>query len=336
MKRPVALIRAASLLGFDDLVRQHGKDPDKLMAAVGLSKIYLQEPDLYVPLQRYIKLLEISAEETCNPLFGANLGFQQSIKAFGSFGYAIASSATVGAALETILNSYRLHTTGILLRVERFNNKVMLSANIIVPSPRGARQMMGHMAATGSEVLRTFLGRHWRAEEVHFAHAVDYGERKLYRQLFGGNITYNAERTALIFDARTLDIPLPGADPALHELIKRQVYTENQQLLDDLVLQVEANIRRGMPHGDVSLESVAKSLAMSQRSLQRHLRDNGTSFQELLDATRRQTAEHYLLNSSLQLTQIAALLGFKAQSNFSHVFRRWHGVSPREWKRVQG
>ncbi|WP_170150175.1 AraC family transcriptional regulator [Parahaliea mediterranea] len=334
MKRATALIRASSLVGFEDMVKHYDKDPERLMALAGLSTTYLREPDLYFPLQRYIKLLEIGAEETSNPLFGAELGFQQSIKAFGTFSYAIASSATVGTALDTILDSYRMHTTGILLVIEHFNNKVILSASIIVPTPLGSQQMMGHLAATGTEILRTFLGKQWHADEIHFAHKVAYHDRKRYRQLFGENLIFNAEKTALIFDADILNAPLPSADAHLHELIKRQVYSENILAPDDLILQVEANIRRGMPHGDIGLESIAKSVAMSQRSLQRNLSDQGTSFQELLDAIRKQTAEHYLVNSSLQLTQIAILLGFKTQANLSHAFRRWNGVSPREWRKT--
>lgn len=332
MKRPNALIRASTLVGFDDLVRRSGQDTERLMASAGLSPLYLREQELYLPFQRFVKLLELTASATGNPFFGAELGFQQGIRVFGSIGYAISTSATVGDALDTMLHHYSLQTTGVMLRLDRFGSKAMLSADIVVPTPLGARQIMGQLCACGTEIMRLFLGRNWKADEVHLAHAVAGLDRRRYHQLFGEDIRFDAAKTALVFEAKVLSIPLPDADPALHDLIERQINALSLQSVEDLVPQVEATIRNAMPQGDVSLETIAKALAMSPRSLQRHLGDSGTTFQELLDGVRWQAAEHYLLNSSLQLTQIAELLGFRALSNFSHAFRRWQGVSPRQWK----
>jgi AraC-like DNA-binding protein len=118
-------------------------------------------------------------------------------------------------------------------------------------------------------------------------------------------------------------------------MFKRQLESLAATAPDDFVQRVESVIRVAIPKGEISLTSAAKSLALSTRSLQRKLQEQGTSFHEMVDTSRRQVAEHYISNSNLQLSQITELLGFTRLSNLTHAFKRWHGMSPSEWKKSQ-
>ena len=70
----------------------------------------------------------------------------------------------------------------------------------------------------------------------------------------------------------------------------------------------------------------------SERTLHRRLAAEGTSFQRLLDDTRRELAQHYLGQRNLSLADIAYLLGFSDQSSFFRAARRWFGSSPRDYR----
>ena len=109
--------------------------------------------------------------------------------------------------------------------------------------------------------------------------------------------------------------------------------TLNAGFRDELPARVESLIRSELPNGDISLENLASRLAISGRSLQRYLQEEGVTYQELLDKVRRDIAEQYLRDSTLTLTQIAELLAYRDLSNFSRAFQRWHGVSARQWRR---
>jgi AraC-like DNA-binding protein len=89
---------------------------------------------------------------------------------------------------------------------------------------------------------------------------------------------------------------------------------------------------RLLPQGEPKREAVAQALHVSQRTLQRRLQDEGTSFQRLLDDTRRELAEQYLAQPNLTLLEAAYLLGFADPSNFFRAFRRWFGLTPGEYR----
>jgi AraC-like DNA-binding protein len=82
----------------------------------------------------------------------------------------------------------------------------------------------------------------------------------------------------------------------------------------------------------VTEESIADALHLSRRSLQRRLKEEGTSYTQVLDETRRQLAAQYVRHSRLSINEITYLLGFSEPSNFSRAFRRWTGASPTAYR----
>lgn len=85
--------------------------------------------------------------------------------------------------------------------------------------------------------------------------------------------------------------------------------------------------------GRTTLAALAEAHHTSVRSLQRRLAEQGTSFQQLLDDTRRHLAEAHLTRDRLDVTEIALLLGYSEQSAFTRAFRHWTGLPPVQWRR---
>ena len=90
-----------------------------------------------------------------------------------------------------------------------------------------------------------------------------------------------------------------------------------------------------LPAGLVTIDDVAARLAMSRRSLQRHLREEAVSFQDLLAQVRAELAKHYLASSAISPGEIAWLLGFRESNSFHRAFRHWTGVTPGAWRHAQ-
>ena len=103
---------------------------------------------------------------------------------------------------------------------------------------------------------------------------------------------------------------------------------------DDIVHRTQTAIIDLLPSGQVSDEKVARKLFLSERSLQRKLQQTGTSFRKLLDTTREELAKQYIQDPSVDLTEIAFLLGFSEHSSFSRAFKRWTGNTPSETRRA--
>jgi AraC-like DNA-binding protein len=82
-----------------------------------------------------------------------------------------------------------------------------------------------------------------------------------------------------------------------------------------------------------SIEIIASSLGMSPRNLQFKLKEEKTTYQNLLGAVRKEIALSYLREKEATICDIAFLLGFSEQSAFNHAFKRWTGFTPREYLR---
>jgi AraC-like DNA-binding protein len=95
---------------------------------------------------------------------------------------------------------------------------------------------------------------------------------------------------------------------------------------------VKRVLRRLLASGRPELWSVARELGASARTLQRRLGDLGVSYQQVLEEARREIATHYLLHSSLELSDIAYLLGYDDANSFFRAFSRWEGMPPGRWR----
>lgn len=89
--------------------------------------------------------------------------------------------------------------------------------------------------------------------------------------------------------------------------------------------RVRSALLEALPGGESSIEQVSKRLGISKRSLQRRLRDDGNTFQHVLNATREELARHYLAKTSLSGTEISYMLGFADPNSFFRAFQSWTG-----------
>src|ERR1700694_1144875 len=139
----------------------------------------------------------------------------------------------------------------------------------------------------------------------------------------------DAPATSLLFVHADLTVPLPTSNPPLAELHERFAgeYLRHFDHAQTSYRAREVIIRR-LPDGEPRRDQIAGELCMSERTLQRRLEEEATSFLQLLDDTRRELAEQYLSRLHLSLAQAAYLLGFADQSSFFRACRRWFDLSP--------
>ncbi|AUX71901.1 AraC family transcriptional regulator [Erwinia pyrifoliae] len=104
-----------------------------------------------------------------------------------------------------------------------------------------------------------------------------------------------------------------------------------QNIVDLARVQVHQSLLQGEP----LLEEVADNMGLSSWSLQRRLREEGLSFTTLADNVRCEMAKHDLQQHQLPISEMALLLGYSEVSAFSRAFRRWFGISPRQWRQEE-
>ena len=184
------------------------------------------------------------------------------------------------------------------------------------------------------QLARNLTGRYWPVREVCFVNPPPT-QVQPYLDFFGGDVRFDAACTRIVLDAAVLGLPMRQADSALLAALDR----EAEALLAEVSrvpAVVDAWRRTLVPlirEGRTTLAALAEAHHTSVRSLQRRLAEQGTSFQQLLDDTRRHLAEAHLTHDRLDVTEIALLLGYSEQSAFTRAFRHWTGLPPVQWRR---
>ncbi len=102
---------------------------------------------------------------------------------------------------------------------------------------------------------------------------------------------------------------------------------------EDLAAAVRSLLIKLIPTGKFSVDVLADQLGMHRRTLQRRLKLEGLTYAELLDESRSKMARDYLSTRNLPMGNLAYMLGYADQSAFNHAFRRWYGMTPRQWRR---
>ena len=168
--------------------------------------------------------------------------------------------------------------------------------------------------------------------EVRLAHPAPADATPL-RVLLRAPVIWDAQRTEIVFERRTLDLPLVQADPSVAAFFEAyaakllQARTSAPTITDEVLRCVAMLLRGRTP----SLDEVAELLGASPRTLRRRLEAEGTSFQQVLDNHRRELAARLLLEGSSSLAEIAFVLGFADPNGFQRAFRRWYGMTPPQY-----
>lgn len=149
-----------------------------------------------------------------------------------------------------------------------------------------------------------------------------------YRHLFNGPASFGANRTTLRFDAAYLGLPVLRDDAALRQMLRRPLPLMVRQYRRDRLLSREIlRLLNDMPAAGA--DALAEKLNVSTRSLHRHIKQEGTSFQALKDLSRRRLAERLLASTQWPLKRIARECGFDAEASFVRAFKSWSGQTPR-------
>jgi len=158
-----------------------------------------------------------------------------------------------------------------------------------------------------------------------------------YNSFFGVKVEFGADENLVVFDRMVMTAPLASGNTTVRTAMEKVI---GQYLTEmgtgEFRTMVRGQILSLLQTGAVSEEAVARGLHMSTSTLARRLRSEGLNFRELLQETQKSLALQYLQDERLSISEIGFRLGFEDLSSLSRSFRRWTGVSPREWRRQNG
>lgn len=155
-----------------------------------------------------------------------------------------------------------------------------------------------------------------------------------FEEYFGCPVKYRATRDALVLRAADLELPFATHNEELLKMLTPQFEHALQEgrAQQGILEQVKWVLKRLLAGSRPDLLMVAKELGMGERTLQRRITGEGTTFRQLLNETRHELVRQYLGNPSVEITEAAFLVGYEDPNSFYRAFRSWEGKTPAEWR----
>lgn len=331
----VLLLRSAALTGYVELARELGLDPFPLLAGVGFSQASLLDPDLKISTASFARLLEASAAASGHDDFGLRQAETRELANLGPLGLVLRDQPTFGDVLSALSRYLALQTEGLAFNLDAVEDLAILRLELLGRASGPTRQAVELTVGTAFRTFRTLLGARWNPITVCFRHAPPR-DPAFHLRFFGTAVDFRQDFDGMVFHGIDLAAPIPRADPVMARQVEKYLDTllaGTRATTTDQVRQLAAVL---LPTGSCTLERIAGYLGIDERTVQRRLEREGSSFSGLIDDLRSEMALRHIADANRPLSEVSEILGFSALSAFSRWFRRRNGCSVRTWRARQG
>ncbi len=319
--------------GVIDFCRSRGVSPDSLMAAARIDPALIAVAGSRLSAERAFALWEEARKATGDSLIAEHVASALPFGTYRIADYLLLTGATPRDSLKKFIRSFPLVNAAFQLQLTSSATGVHLELCSPYEPEGPSRFYVEFIFAMIFTRLRFAAGLDWRPKEVCFAHPLPAG-METHHPTYHCRARFKASANRMTLDKNIADMLLPSGDALLSEILDH--YGQSllkQSAKDDFLNDVRTVLGDGFSRGDIRLQTTARKLALSGRSLQRELEGRGTSYREEIDRFRRHLALD-LLNRT-QTHEIASLLQFAELSSFRRAFRRWTGKTPREYLRTK-
>ena len=299
-------------------LRKHNVDPTPLLHRAVLS----QSPQSM--------FLELAAETLSDSAFGLHLVEQARPQEAGLSFYAASAGKNVSESLMLFARYCRIVNEAMRVKLTPKPEGAVVEVSFTGVSRHEARLPTQIGVAAVVKGLREVTGRHISPTRVTFAYEHNSNLRE-FELFFGCPVEFGASADQFALSNEILALPLITEDRHLLEMLRLicdEAAKKRSTAIGTLRALVESEVQKLLPRGKVGKQNVAKTLGLSERTLERRLAEEGTTYQQVVDQLRQSLALQYIKERGISFSQIAWLLGYERPTSFNHAFRRWTGRSP--------
>jgi AraC-like DNA-binding protein len=315
-------------------LREQGNDVAAVLAEVGARPEQVNDDAIRLEVPKQIRILELVSKELEDGLLGFHLARSFDLREIGLIYYVIASSERFSDAMLNGKRYCRVMNEGVRLNVNLDERGAAIAIDYVGVDRQSDRHQIEFWLVTLVRVCRQVTDTRLAPRNVRIRHRRDETPAEM-RSFFGCDIEFGADSDEIVFPAFVASLPIVGSDNHLNDLLLRyaeEALAHRPQERASTRSAVEGVLPQLLPHAKASASNVARKLAISTRTLSRKLRDEDVAFAEILEETRAALAKRYLAERDLPVSQIAWLLGYGEVSSFTHAFKRWTGMTPRQFR----
>jgi AraC-like DNA-binding protein len=316
-----------------------GLDVEELCFRVGLDPDILTTPDQRIPASVHYAIWQEVVKQTEDENLGLHFGESFNVSNYGIIGYIFLNCSTLADVFERYCRYTYLFCQGVPCQLLISEGMAFLECD---SSSRFAfqddqidksRYDAECTFASTLAAVKSLTGKELRPSMVAFRHTspADLSE---YQRIFQTDLKFSMPFNRLAFNATYLDWTVLSSNANLLPFFEQQAdmmlgkLNGGDRYTPKVAHLIAEHLKGELP----KIDTIATELLISSRHLQRELQAEETSFQTLLDKTRKELALRHLKNPTFSIHDIAFLLGFSAPSAFNRAFKRWTGKSPRDYR----
>lgn len=326
-------MRIANLSGFSDLVRHHGGDPRGILERHDIDPRVLRDPDHYVDCTSVVNVLEHCSSSLNNPLFGMILAEHQEPDIYGCVTALCRAASTMREAVNSFID-YIPVTHSPATCLELVEGSDIAELRWWVRTDVGMNKQANLQATMlNIKLLSQIGGAAFKPSYVNLS--VDARSRDIYEleRHLGCRFHSTATENAIAFPVELLDRRVATSSRLVYKLLGGYLDRVKDASRHSVIERVEDYIRGTLASNNCSIERCAEKLGVSVRTLQARLSEADKSFSDLLEEQRVSLAKTYLKLDHFSLDDVAANLGYSEQSSFGRAFKRWTGITPKQFRR---
>ncbi len=265
-------------------------------------------------------------------MFGLKVGLESSLASLGAYGKLITSAPTIKHALEASCRLIHLHTSDARLWLIPAGDEVWFCRNRFRGPKFGRAQVEQYVLTRLIDYVRLGAGPSWQPAKVRLQ-TQEAPEDALRDALGDPEIRIGQEVTAIAVPCGFLALPLrhcwtpnsagEAAEARLRDTAPATSFCGSLRQLTAALLKQEESPR---------VETLAEITGLSVRTLQRRLAECGLTHVQIVDQVRYQAATRLLDDPDIRITDIGFELGYADSTHFARAFKRWAGVSPRQYR----
>lgn len=324
-------VRVGPLMSIPAVLRQLGCKPGPVFASAGLQTAQFEDADNEIPYTAAGRLLAGCVAATGCQHFGLLVSKCADPSSLGIAGFMLRSAPDVGSALRALTQHLDLHDEGGVPTLLIKGGVTLLGYAIHQPGTESSDQIYDLSIAIGCNIMRSLCGESWNPSEVLLSRRPP-SELEPYRTIFRAPLRFNASQSALVFPSHWLDHQIPSADPLLHRHFEKEAREQHNHRDASIAAGVRGLLRKSLLAHTCTLADVARQLCIHERTLNRKLHSEDTSFRQELDAVRQEMARQLLVDSAMPIARVAMALNYADVSAFSRAFKRWTGFTPAQWR----
>ena len=307
-------------------------DGDAFLRSLNIDPTTVKTFDAHIPIETYLMIQDGAAEYVGDPYFGLHMGEFAEPGSWSILGYLMMNCKSLGEAFEKSERYSRV--VGNFIKAHTVSNADQVKIVFSTPpqNPPMTRHCFDASLASSVRMMRKMTVTDINPLMVSFT-CDEPASQAEYERFYQCPVQFGQKENSFTIEKEIVNKPIPLANPSLLDYFEQYAerFIAEMDRKDQYTQSVTKIVLSRLDDESLNINKVAREMAVSVRTLQKRLEEEGVLFSDLYRDIRQKLAQKYL-RENYTVEQITYLLGYSEPSVFRKAFKKWSGITPKEYR----